>query len=123
MFVIVELFIRIFGLSNLFETKKEKLRGNVMQFVIDNLLCEKLLRTLNSNEAHIFCLSIFHMITINLNQLDGEFIYRGIYCCKECLKIEDNIQCRVIFVYLHELPIREATQRRAYEVIIYYIFQ
>lgn len=28
-FVIVELFIRMFGLSNLFETKKEKLRGNV----------------------------------------------------------------------------------------------
>lgn len=46
----------MFGLSNLFETNKEKIRGNVMQFVIDNLSCEKLLRTLNSNEAHIFCL-------------------------------------------------------------------
>jgi len=50
------------------------------------------------------------MITINLNQLDGEFINHGIYYCKERVIIEDSIQCRVILVYLHELPIREATQ-------------
>lgn len=53
--------------------------------------------------------SIGRRIHISRNILQGAYIYKGgaVSCCTSA----------------YELPIREATQRRVYGIIIYYIFQ